>query len=256
MKRTNLYLAVLTACSVTFSGACLAADKVAPPTGDALPYSDRDQVKASSGDKDALEKALKVGQGKDFYRQELQKLGYVITAVNHDKADYLEYEVVKGKNTFEVQIDMDEKTKMSKKVDVTTNAWKTDATERALKDSSYRPEYPKSTTQDAAKYSDRDRTKSFRADKDRLEKSLRVGEGKDFYKQELEKMGYKITSVNKDKADYTEYEVVKGTDTSEVQIDFDSKTAKAKKVDVTANAWKHESTERALRGDVTSAVRK
>jgi uncharacterized protein YmfQ (DUF2313 family) len=256
MKRTNLYVA-LTAAGFVLSGACFAADKAAPPPpSDTVPYSDRDQMNAIKGDKDALEKALKTGQGKDFYRQELQKMGYHITAVNHDKADYLEYEIVKGKNTFEVQIDIDEKTKMSKKVDVTTNAWKTDATERALKDASYRPEYPKTTTQDAAKYSDRDRSKNFRSEKDRLEKSMRLGEGKDFYKQELEKMGYKITSVNKDKADYTEYEVVKGTDTYEVQIDFDSKTAKAKKVDVTANAWKHEATERALRGDMTSAVRK
>jgi len=257
MKRNQLYVAMLTAGCLAVSGACLAADKAAPPPAtDTLPYSDRDQMKATSSEKDALQKALKVGQGKDFYRQELQKMGYVIAAVNHDKPDYLEYEVVKGKNTYEVQIDIDEKTKMSKKVDVTANAWKTDATERALKDASYRPEYPKTTTKDAAKYSDRDRSKAYHSEKDRLEKALRVGEGKDFYKQELEKMGYKVTSVNKDKADYAEYEIVKGTDTYEVQVDFDAKTAKAKKVDVTANAWKHEATERALKGEKTSAVNK
>ena len=212
-------------------------------------------MKATSGEKDALQKALKVGQGKDFYRQELEKMGYHITSMNYDKPDYLEYEVVKGKNSFEVQIDIDEKTKMTKKVDVTTNAWKTDATERALKDPSYKYEYPKATTENPSRYSDRDRSKTYRSEKDRMEKAMKLGEGKDFYKQELEKMGYKITSVNKDKADYVEYEVVKGSDTYEVQIDFD-KGGKAKKVDVTANVWKADATERALKGVATTAATK
>ena len=259
MKRRNLYFAVLTAGSMAISGAALAADKVAtpPPTGDSLPYSDRDQTKASSNEKDALEKALKVEQNKDFYRQQLEKIGYHITSVNYDKPDYLEYEVVKGKNSYEVQIDMDEKTKMSKKVDVTANAWKTEATERALKDPSAKVEYPKSTTENPSRYSDRDRSKTAKSEKDRMEKALKVGEGKDYYKQEIEKMGYKITSVNKDKPDYVEYEVVKGTDSYEVQIDFD-KGGKAKKIDVANNVWKADATERALKGssDTAAAPRK
>ena len=255
MKRRNPYLAALIAGTMAISGTALAADKAAPPppSGDSLPYSDRDQMKATSGEKDSLEKALKVGQNKDAYRQQLEKMGYHITSVNYDKPDYLEYEVVKGRHSFEVQIDMDEKTKMGKKIDVTTNAWKTDATERALKDPTAKVEYPKGTTENATRYSDRDRSKTYRSEKDRMEKAMKLGEGKDFYKQEIEKMGYKITSVNKDKADYVEYEVVKGTDTYEVQIDFD-KGGKAKKVDVTANTWKADATERALKGNTTAAV--
>ena len=249
MKRKSIHRMVAVALgSMVFSGAALAADRVAPlpSTSDTVPYSDRDQMKAWSGDKQALEKILKPGQPREFYRQQLEKSGYLITAVNYDKPDYLEYEVVKGKQSFEVQIDVDEKSKNAKKVDVTTNAWKTEATERALKDPSYKAEYPKSTTADAARYSDRDRSKAFRSEKDRLEKTLKLGEGKDFYRQELEKMGYKVTSVNKDKADYVEYEVVKGSDTYEVQIDFD-KGAKARKVDVAANIWKADATETALK---------
>jgi hypothetical protein len=160
--------------------------------------------------------------------------------------------VVKGKQSFEVQIDFDDKTKMAKKVDVTTNAWKTDATERALKDASYKYEYPKATTENPERYSDRDRSKTFKSEKDRLEKAMRLGEGKDFYKQELQKMGFTITSVNKDKADYAEYEIVKGRDTYEVQIDFD-KAGKGKKVDFTANAWKSDATERALKTSTAAA---
>ena len=255
MKRRNAYLAALVAGSMAISGTALAADKAVPPppSGDTLPYSDRDQMKVWTGEKDTLEKALKVGQSKESYRQQLEKMGYHITAVNYDKPDYLEYEVVKGKQSFEVQIDIDEKTKMGKKIDVTTNAWKTDATERALKDPSAKVEYPKGTTENAARYSDRDRSKTYRSEKDRMEKSMKLGEGKDFYKQEIEKMGYKITSVNKDKADYVEYEIVKGSDTYEVQIDFD-KGGKAKKVDVTANTWKADATERALKGASTAAA--
>jgi hypothetical protein len=59
-------------------------------------------------------------------------------------------------------------------------------------------------------------------------------------------MGYKITSVNADKPDYVEYEIVKGNDTYEVQIDFDKNSNKAIKVDVTSNLWQAEATDKAL----------
>jgi hypothetical protein len=59
-------------------------------------------------------------------------------------------------------------------------------------------------------------------------------------------MGYKVTSVNADKPDYVEYEIVKGEDTFEVQIDFDKNSGKATKVDVSANMWQAEATDKAL----------
>ena len=59
-------------------------------------------------------------------------------------------------------------------------------------------------------------------------------------------MGYKVTSVNADKPDYVEYEIIKGTDTWEVQIDFDKNSGKATKVDVTANLWQADATDKAL----------
>jgi hypothetical protein len=99
---------------------------------DMVPYSDREQMKSWTDEKDRLEKALRVGEGKDYYRQELSNLGYRITATNQDKRDYLEYEVVKGSNTYEVQIDLDEATGKAKKIDVTTNMWRAEATEQAL----------------------------------------------------------------------------------------------------------------------------
>src|ERR1051325_6064554 len=94
-------------------------------------YSDRDRARNSSDEKKRLEQALKIGEEKGFYRRELEKMGWQITAVNYDKPDYLEYEIVKGPSTFEVQIDLDKNTHRSNKVDVTSNLWKAEATERA-----------------------------------------------------------------------------------------------------------------------------
>lgn len=59
-------------------------------------------------------------------------------------------------------------------------------------------------------------------------------------------MGWKVTSVNSDKPDYAEWEIVKGDQSYEVQLDFDKTTRKATKIDVTTNMWQAEATERAL----------
>jgi uncharacterized protein YmfQ (DUF2313 family) len=207
-------------------------------------YSDRAHMKEWSSDKKQLEQALSTGQDKAYYRQELEKLGYVITALNKDKPDYLEYEIVKGNNSYEVQIDFDKKTHKSTKVDVTTNVWKADATERVLKDANYKSEYPKMAAPDADRYSDRVRMKGWTSEKDRLEKSLKTGQPKDYYPAELKRLGYQVTAVNDRESDYVEYEIVKGDDSYEVQIDLDG-TGKAKKVDVTTNLWEADATDRA-----------
>ena len=60
-------------------------------------------------------------------------MGWKITSVNYDKPDYVEYEIVKADQSYEVQIDVDKNSHKGTKVDVTTNAWKTDATKQALK---------------------------------------------------------------------------------------------------------------------------
>jgi uncharacterized protein YmfQ (DUF2313 family) len=208
-------------------------------------YSDRDRVKSSADEKQRLENALKIGEEKDFYRRELEKQGFMITAVNYDKPDYLEYEVVKGKNSYEVQIDLDTQSHKAKKVDVTYNAWQAQATEQAL-DQNKRVNFPSGTTRDPGRFSDRDRMRSSKGAGDNLERALKTGESKDFYRRELEKMGWKVTSVNYDKPDYVEYEVVKGGDSFEVQIDFDKGSHKANKVNVAQNIWRADATKKAL----------
>jgi hypothetical protein len=151
-------------------------------------YSDRDRMKSSKDDEDKLEQVLKTGEEKAFYRRELEKMGWQITSVNYDKPDYLEYEIVKGDNSYEVQINFDKNSHKASKVDVTTNAWQTEATENALK-TGKKVDYPKKTTANPNRYSERDRTKAAKGDTDKLEQVLKTGEEKAFYRRELEKNG-------------------------------------------------------------------
>jgi len=248
-KRTAVWSVIIGGIMLFVSGSLVqAADKVNP-------YSDRDRMKTAKDSEDKLEKALKTGETKEFYRRELEKLGWQITSVNYDKPDYLEYEIVKGNDSYEVQIDFDKNRNKATKVDVTTNIWKTDETERALKDRK-KVAYPNRTTPNPDRYSDRDRMKASKDSKDSLEKALKTGETKQLYRNELEKMGWKITSVNYDKPDYVEYEIVKGDDSYEVQIDIDKNSKKATKVDVTTNAWKTDATKQALKANDRSAARR
>ena len=90
-------------------------------------------MKVSKESKENLEQALKTGETKDFYRREIEKMGWKVTSVNYDKPDYVEYEIVKGDQSYEVQIDIDKNSHKATKVDVAMNAWKTDATKQALK---------------------------------------------------------------------------------------------------------------------------
>lgn len=241
MKGKRIFL------SIVVGGMLISVPMTMPVRADENPkYSDRDRMKSSKSEKERLEQMLKTGEEKNFYRRELEKAGWLITSVNYDKPDYVEYEIVKGDQTYEVQIDLDKNSHKGTKVDVAANVWKTDATEQALKNGK-KPERVSQTTANPNRYSDRDRMKSSKNQKERLEQALKTGEEKPFYKRELEKLGWKITSVNYDKPDYTEYEIVKGDQTYEVQIDFDKNSHKASKVDVTSNVWKAEATENALK---------
>jgi uncharacterized protein YmfQ (DUF2313 family) len=246
MKKYSLLLAVFFGGATIFSllsSVALGADPKV--TEDRARYSDRDRMKSSKDEEDKLEKALKTGEEKDFYRRELEKMGWQITSVNYDKPDYLEYEIVKGKDSYEVQMDFDKNSHKATKVDVTTNVWQTDATDNAVR-TGKKVAYPKTTTPNPARYSEREKAKSSKDNEDKLETALKTGEEKAFYRRELEKMGWKITSVNYDKPDYVEYEIVKGDQSYEVQIDFDNNSRKATKVDVAANAWKADATKKAL----------
>jgi hypothetical protein len=242
---TRLSLAALAGC--TIAGGALAATHTMPAASrPAVVANDDARMKAWTTDKDALEKALGTGKDKAFYRQSLEKMGYWITAVNRDSADALEYEIVKGGNSYEVQVDL--KDGRSTKVDVTTNVWKAASTREALNNRNYKYVYPTAVTANADNVRDRVRGKAWAGEKDQMEKALGTGHDRAYYKTALEKMGYRITSVNEADPRNLEYEVVKGDTSYEVQIDFDANTKKSTRVDVSTNMWETDATERA-KGD-------
>jgi uncharacterized protein YmfQ (DUF2313 family) len=241
MKNYRLALVALAGC--TIAGTTLAAAHTMPAASRPMVVDKDARMKAWTTDKDALEKALGTGKDKAFYRQTLEKAGYAITAVNRDSADALEYEVVKGGNSYEVQVDL--KDGKSTKVDVTTNVWKAGSTREALNNKNYKYVYPTAVTTNADAVRDRVRGKAWAGEKDAMEKSLGIGHDRAYYKTALEKMGYRITSVNESDPRNLEYEVVKGDTSYEVQVDFDANTKKSTRVGVSTNMWETDATERA-----------
>ena len=95
-------------------------------------FSDRKRIEGSTNEKEMLANSLAKGHDKAFYRRELEKRGWKVTSVNYDKPDYVEYEIVKDNATFEVQIDFDENSKKASSVDVVTNVWRAEATEKEM----------------------------------------------------------------------------------------------------------------------------
>ena len=183
-----------------------------------------------------LQKQLAPGAPAADYRKKIEGLGYQVTSTNYNNPDYLEYELVKGDQTWEVQIDVDKATKKATKVDVTTNTWKTDATERALGHAvaaNDRPMY-------SNPYSERDRASVSRLIKE-LE-AMPVGQGKQYYKDELKKHGYEVTRINKDDSDELSLEAVKGANSVELNVAFNEKTGKSTSIDADSIWFESEAT--------------
>lgn len=202
----------------------------------------RDSV--STGEKERLQQALQGAAARADYAKVLESNGYRISAINTDKPDYLEYEVVKGDKTYEVQLNFDKGAAKATKVDVASNLWRADATKQMQKD----PKYKNSaalTADPLARYSDRRYMKTWNDEKGMLEKAMPPNQSVSAYKTKLQQMGYQITAVNDREADHVEYEILKGDNSYEVQIDLDPKTKLGKQVDVTSNLWDAEGTERA-----------
>jgi uncharacterized protein YmfQ (DUF2313 family) len=223
-----------------------------------------------------LQKNLSPGQPADAYRRKLENLGYKVTSVNYDKPDYLEYEVVKGDQTWEVQVDVDQDTHRATKVDVVQNLWKTDATKAALEDnrrvatndeSAYHGDrragdhdYTSAERRRTAEarnnqYSDRDRTSTSQLVKE-IE-GLPTGHDKQYYKEALRKRGYDIARVDKDDTDQMKLEAVKDGRSVKVDIDFDEDTGRSTKVNASSLWAESEATTRtreAQTGEPSRAV--
>lgn len=226
------------------------ADRIKKDDTDTTHFSDRSHKGEWERGKEDLVRALKIGEERGFYRRELEKMGFMITSINYDKPDYLEYEIVKGQDTYEVQIDFDKPSHRAKKVDVTWNLWKADTTDRVLKGNKLSDNEKSDKALfhvRNARFSDRDHKSNWERGKQELVDKLKIGEEKEFYRRELERLGYQITSVNSDKPEYSEFEIVKSDRTYEIAIDFDKNSHRASKVDVGTNMWRAKATDDALK---------
>ncbi len=204
-----------------------------------------------------LQKDLPPGMPADFYKRKLGDLGYQVTSTNYNKPDYLEYEIVKGDQTWEVQININEDTRKATSVDIAQNLWKTSETKAALErnSSSARADTATSTKEGTSasesrrqalrnnRYSDRDR-----ASTDQLVREIEampIGRDKQFYKDTLHKEGFDITKINKDDTDKLALEAVKHGNSVKMDVDFDEDTGRSTKVDASSLWAESESTSRA-----------
>lgn len=246
MKLAHKLFAVGLSAALLLPAGAGAQENTKQKARNAFSFSDREHRDKWEKEKQELARLLKPGEGRDFYRRQLEKTGYNITSVNYDKPDYIEYEVVKGDRSYEVQIDLDSKSNKATKVEVEPNLWQAENTKQALRGRKTQVSRKESSDKNNARYSDRDRKGEWEKHRNELANALKAGEDRDYYRRQLEKLGYTITSVNQDKPEYVEYEIVKGDQTYEVQVDFDKNSHKAKKVEVAPNMWKAEATEKAL----------
>lgn len=175
-----------------------------------------------------LQKALQAGDSAAAYRKKIEELGYKVSSVNYNEKDYLEYEVVKDNQTWEVQIDVDEETGKASEIDIAMNVWKTDATERALGGAETADKASKTQVR-RNPYSDRDRLSTSQLVKE-LE-AMPVGHNKDYYKNELKKRGFEITKINTDDQDELTLEAVKKAHSVDLTVSFDEETGKSTSVD-------------------------
>lgn len=246
MNKRKLNMAAALIGSMTLSTVGFAADSVEQTDQRKSVTNSDAQQKMAMKSKDELEQALGVGKDKAHYRKTLEDMGYAITAVNDDESDYLEYEIIKNGESYELQVDFENG--VATEVDVTANLWMADATEKALEDKNYRYVYPTVVGADINRVSDRERTMEWDGEKGRLERRLGVGHEASYYKPALEKMGYKVTSVNEHDEDTIEMEVVKDNTSYEVEIELDEKSKKSTAVDVSLNMWENSATEQVKDG--------
>jgi hypothetical protein len=222
------------AASAAFATSALAADQ---PMTRAEERAYRAELEK---ERERLEQVLSRVTDRSEFASAIVAEGYRLAAVNADEPDYLEFEIVKDRASHEVRIEFDPSTRRVRDLDVDKNIWLADTTRRMLEDPSYVAAAPLAPSPGGGA-SDRPRIEDWANEKERLEKlleGLEVGA----IAAELERAGYQITSTNEQERDYIEYEVVRGDNSYEVQVEVDADTRRAEDVDVTSNLWRARST--------------
>lgn len=95
-------------------------------------YSDAQFTDTWANEKKALTQAMPVGKTLADYQQILKDRGYQITSINDVDDNEIEFEIVKGDHSFEVNLERDADTQVIDEVNVTDNIWQSEETEKAL----------------------------------------------------------------------------------------------------------------------------
>ena len=253
-SKTIVMTALLAAFSLSSANLALADDKAEnaaemrtakPPTAaDNEAWLDSRRMEQYGDEKSMLEQALAGATSVDQLRDRLQKAGYMITSINEQSDDDIEYEVVKGDHSFEVSADIDDA--KLEDIEVSNNVWRAEETKRAMREADYKGGEVMYDKDQAGKYSDSKYMDSWGEEKEALEASLPVGKTVADYQKMLKDKGYKITSINDVDDDNVEFEVVKGDHSFEVQLDRDPSSKLVNEIDVSTNIWQSEETEKAL----------
>lgn len=249
-SKTIIMTALLATFSMSGANLALAEDKAdmratdASTTADKEAWLDSRRMKDYGDAKNMLEQALAGATSVDQLRDRLQKEGYIITSINEQSNDGIEYEVVKGDHSFEVRAGIDNAS--LEDVEVANNVWRADETKRAMREADYKGSAVMYDEKQAGKYSDSKYIGSWGEEKEALEAALPVGKMASDYQKILQDKGYQITSINDVDDDSVEFEVVKGDHSFEVQLDRDASTKVVNEVDVSTNIWQSEETEKAL----------
>lgn len=114
------------------------ADPTRPPMTSPAQERLRDDIRAADTaalvtEKQRLETVLAKAGSRDDYATLLEREGYEITAVNKAEPQSLEYEIVKGRTTYEVSLVFDERAQRARSIDVTSNLWRAKETKEKMK---------------------------------------------------------------------------------------------------------------------------
>lgn len=264
MKTNLIAAAAVLALTTGFASAQTTAPATTPapavdrPAGAApAPMTPRirsvDRATAQKDTTGKIEQMLKAGENRADYAKVLEKNGYRISSINSDKKDFLEYEVVKGTESYEVRLDFKDGAAKATDIKVTNNMWRAPSTKAMLKDSNYKVAGTMAADPEG-RYSDSRYMKASSDEKDQLEKLRTANMTAAQFMDKIKARGYKVTATNDREADYLEYEILKGENSYEVQLDIDPATKVIKEVDVATNVWDAEGTERAK--DAKDAMKK
>lgn len=192
--------------------------------------------------KTKLERALAAGQERDLYLTKLVAQGYLITSVNYNDTDYLEYEVIKGDLTYEIQIDIDPEARQATQVAVVTNTWQADATEQALARRAKLPPQAQANARRqahpilrATQHSDRDQTLMQQMIAE-LE-TLPIDKQKSFYPKALDERDYQVIRINVDTDKKYTLEVGKDGRGIALHIFLDPQSGKGTRLDAVPLWW-------------------